>query len=471
MSYLKKIYRDKIEQIDKELKLPKGWNYFVKKEAEKDNLIIKTKGKCICGNCKTEFKSKKKINEIEKCPKCKKEYLIKRSNYKWHDFEDRTLVLLDRLDEDWIIRLFVIKSRYANGVMHHSKAIEYGRVILPEDLNFVNNRVYCGMYGCEKVYEYVSIKKWRQYHSGYQKLGTTGKLFPNNLKELFKDTQYKYSELWTLARKENIDITYYLKNNFKSTEMLIKMGLYKLALCPKTFNLQGNFEKIFGIGKDYYQFMKKYNLDIHELNILKLYKKRDIEKIKYLSQYRLNHLTKISKYINLDKFIEFSKNKQNFDMSIYADYIGFLEDLDLDLKNKRYLFPDDIKAEHDKYQSQVAIRGDEITKKNISKRYEELKKNIFYNSRYFIVPAKSLEDLEDESKQQSNCVRTYAKEYAKGNCDIYFMRENNEPNKSLVTVEVQNNKVIQSRIKYNKDINKKQQNFLDKWEEKILKSA
>lgn len=377
MSYLRKMYSDKIEQIDKELKFPKGWNYFVKGEAKKDNLIIKTKGKCICGNCKTEFKSKKKINEIEKCPKCKKEYLIKKSNCMWHDFEDRTLVLLDKLDEDWIIRLFVIKSRYANGVMHHSKEIEYGRVILPENLNFVNNRLYCGMYGCEKVREYVSIAKWRQYHNGYGELGTAGKLFSNNLKELFKDTQYKYSELWTLAKKENIDITYYLKNNFKSTEMLIKLGLYKLALCPKTFNRQGSFEKIFGIGKQYYQFMKKYNIDIDELNVLKLYKKKDIEKIKYLKQFRLNHLTKISKYIDLDKFIEFSKSTKNFDMGIYVDYIGFLEDLELDLKNKKYLFPKDIMAEHDKYQFQVNIRGDEITKKNITKRYEELKKIFF----------------------------------------------------------------------------------------------
>ena len=472
MAYLKKRYREIIERIDKELKLPKGWSYFVKKEAQKDNFIIKSKGICTCGNCKTEFKSEKKINEREKCPKCKKEYLIKRSNYQWHIFEPRTLILLDKLDENWIIRLFQMESRYVNGKVYHSKAAEYGRVILNEKLEFVNNRLYSGMWGYGKVNTYAEVKAWREYKSSYQSLSTYGKVFHNNLKELFKDTEYKYSQLWTLAKKEDeIDLSYYLNNNFPSTEMLIKMGLYKLALCPKTFNKKGSFEKIFGINKCYYNFMKKNNIDIDEINILKLYKRKDIKKIKYLKQFRLEHLAKISKYMTLDKFIEFAISKRKFDMDMYSDYIGFLEDLELDLKDKSNLFPEDVKAEHDKYQEQVAVRSNEITKRNIEKRYKQLEENIFSNNKYFIIPAKSIEALEDESKQQRNCVRTYAKRYSKGECDIYFMRERNNPNKSLVTVEVKNNKVVQSRIKCNKDINKSQQKFLDKWEDKILNVA
>ena len=472
MAYLLKKYRVLLEKIDRDLKLPTGWNSFVKKETEKHSLIIKTKGKCTCCNCNTEFKSKKKINDVEKCPKCKGEYLIKRSNYKWHEFEPRRLVLLDKLEDRWIIRLFEIHSNYRNGKMHHTGAIEYGRVDVSNDLNFVNNRVYCGMYGTEKVRTYEDIKSWRLYHSGYRKLSVSGKLFYKNLKELFKETEYKYSQLWTLAKKEdNIDIIYYLKNNLPGTEFLIKMGLYKLALCPKTFNKKGCFENRFGINKEYYYFMKKYNLDIDELSILKLYKKKNIERIKYLKQFKQHHLDKISKYMSLDTFIEFAQNKERFDIGIYSDYIGFLEDLELDLKNKKYLFPDDIKLEHDKYQAQVEVRGDEIIKKRIAKRYKELQRNIFSNNIYLIKPAGSIKELEDESKQQKNCVRTYAKKYSRGDCDIYFMREKNKPDTSLVTVEVNNNRIVQSRTKCNNSITKIQKRFLDKWEETILNAA
>ena len=87
------------------------------------------------------------------------------------------------------------------------------------------------------------------------------------------------------------------------------------------------------------------------------------------------------------------------------------------------------------------------------------------------MPAPNLKALQDESKQQNNCVRTYAEKYADGTCDIYFMRDIQNPKKSLVTVEVKNNKVVQSRIKNNNDPNEKQLKFLDRWENIILKGA
>lgn len=471
MGYLKKEYRKIAEKMDKELRLPRDWSRFVKKEATKDGLIIKTKGICTCSNCKNQFKSKKRINEKEKCPKCKNEYLIKRNNYMWHSFKPRRLILMNKMEDSWVIRLFEVHSWYANGKIGHTGAIEFGRIVLSKGLHFVNNRLYCCSYGNEKVRTYEEIKKWRLYRNGYDKLNSEGKMYYNNLKELFKDTEYKYSQLWNLAKKENIDITYYLDNNLPSTELLIKMKLYKLALCPKTFNKQGNFEERFGIGKEYYEFMKKYNIDIDELYVLNLYKKKDIEKIRYLKMYKIEHLKKIAKYMAMDKFIEFAKSKNEFDMQIYIDYIGFLEDLQIDPKNKKYLFPEDINKEHDKFEKQVEIKKDGIVKRKIGERYKELQKNIFSNNKYFIVPAKSVNELEDESKQQNNCVRIYAERYSKGNCDIYFMREKDKPEKSLVTVEVQRNKVVQSRIKNNKDINKIQKNFLDKWEDKVLNVA
>ena len=51
------------------------------------------------------------------------------------------------------------------------------------------------------------------------------------------------------------------------------------------------------------------------------------------------------------------------------------------------------------------------------------------------------------------------------------MRDINERNKSLVTVEVKNNRVVQSRIKNNYDPDDKQIKFLQKWEQNVLKGA
>lgn len=472
MSYLKVKYRKIINEIDQKLKLPKGWEKFVENEVKKDNFIIKKKGKCICGNCQNEFKSDKKVNEIERCPKCKMKYLVKRSNYKWHNFKSRKLVLLDRFEDDWLIRLFSVESYYINGKIRRSEVVEYGRILVNNNLNFVNNRFYRGMYGYEKIKVYEDIKGWREYSSWYKSLSASGKLFSGNLKRLFENTEYKYSQLWTLAQKEDdIDIRYYLNNNLPSTEMLIKMKLYKLALCPKTFNRPGSFEKRFGLDKSYYKFMKRYNIDVDELNVLKIYKKKDIKKIRYLSNFNSKHLKRISKYMSLDKFIKYVKQINGIDMQTYYDYIGFLEDLELNLKNKKYLFPENIKEAHDKYEKQIQIRGEDVIEKNISKRYKELERNRFSDNKYFITPARSIGELEDESKQQNNCVRTYAKGYSKGECDIYFMREENLPSKSLVTVEVQDNQIVQSRTKFNYNTDREQQRFLKRWEYEILNAA
>ena len=103
------------------------------------------------------------------------------------------------------------------------------------------------------------------------------------------------------------------------------------------------------------------------------------------------------------------------------------------------------------------------------KRSKELAKNTFKDNKFIVLPAKSIKDLQNESSQQNNCVRTYAEKYAEGICDIYFLRNVDNPKKSLVTVEVKNSKVVQSRIKNNKQPTDKQLQFLKNWEQNVLK--
>lgn len=473
MAYLKKEYVNLLKRIDNELKLPKGWQHFVEKESAKQNLIIKSKGICTCNNCKTQFKSNKKINDIEKCPNCKNEYLIKRSTYQYHLFEN-DLILVQKLDDKLVIRLFEIFTRYGGkqNETYHSSAAEYGRIILQDRLEFVNDRVVSGMWGNQTVCHTREGKKWRIYNKYYSRLSAVGKIYYKNLKEVFKNTEYKYSQLWTLAAKEDeLDLCYLLNSNLTVLELLIKMKLYKLALCPRTFNIKGSFEKRFGVNKSYYNFMKKNNIDIDELNVLKIYKTKNIENIRYLTKFRLDNLIELKKYVSLDEFIKYSKENKTFDLRLYLDYLGFLKTLKLDLKNKQFLFPEDLALKHDEYEKQIKIRKNTEISKKIGRRYKRLNKNSYSNNTYCIIPAKDINDLEEESRQQKNCVRTYAEKYAKGECDIYFMRKKDNINKSLVTVEVKNNEIVQSRGKCNQDITSQQKMFLDKWQKEILNAA
>lgn len=102
----------------------------------------------------------------------------------------------------------------------------------------------------------------------------------------------------------------------------------------------------------------------------------------------------------------------------------------------------------DKYLLKNNAKGKQSNK---IEEYKQLKQNTYSNKKYIVMPAESFISLEDESTQQNHCVRNYAEKYAKGKCDIYFMREASTPNKSLVTIEVKERKIVQSRTK-NKEI-------------------
>ena len=255
------------------------------------------------------------------------------------------------------------------------------------------------------------------------------------------------------------------------------MKLYNLALRTKELNCGKSFKGIFGVAKTFYSFMKKHNITYTQLKLLRLLQEENFEKIKYLEKYvsfydNTNNLEEISKYISLNRFIEYSKmQKEKVDLALYIDYLRFAKELGFDLKNNRYAFPKNLKEAHDELEKQYEIHCDEIMKKAIRKRGRELSTNIYKNNKFIILPAFTLKSLQNESKQQNNCVRTYAKKYAKGVSDIYFMRNITNIRKSLVTVEVQENEVVQSRIKNNKKPNKEQLNFLNKWEQKVLKGV
>ena len=474
MAYLKKKYRILMERIDKELRMPQGWYFFVKKQKEKQNFIIKTKGKCTCRNCNTEFETNKKINEYDKCPKCHNTYLIKQSNYSFHIFED-VLVLLDRLEDKWVIRLFEIFTRYTKNEIYHSKPAEYGRIVIDKDMKnvmeFANDRAVGTMWGELFINHTKTGKKWRWYNKYYRSLDTYGKVYDKNLEELFKNTELKYSQLWKIAKEnDEIDIKYHLLNNFPSTELLAKMGLYKLAVCSGDFNKGKSFKERFGVDKSYYEFMKKNNINRNELNILKMYKKPN-ENIKVLSKFYISDLEKVKKYVSIEKFAEYAKNKRNFDIQMYIDYLGFLEKLKMDLKDKKYLFPKNLKEKHDEYSRQILIKNNAKVNRAINRRYKQLKQNTYSNKKYIVMPAESFISLEDESTQQNHCVRNYAEKYAKGKCDIYFMREASTPNKSLVTIEVKERKIVQSRTKNNGNPNNNQIRFLNNWEKEVLNKA
>lgn len=80
----------------------------------------------------------------------------------------------------------------------------------------------------------------------------------------------------------------------------------------------------------------------------------------------------------------------------------------------------------------------------------------------FIYP-KCIQDIKDESVQMSNCVSSYVQKVIDKQCDILFLRYKDSPDKSLVTIEVRNGKIVQALQRYNHPLTREQQEAVDKW--------
>ena len=86
--------------------------------------------------------------------------------------------------------------------------------------------------------------------------------------------------------------------------------------------------------------------------------------------------------------------------------------------------------------------SEDLFKKRIRKNYE-----CTFGDYQFIYPS-CTQDIKDEAVAQNNCVASYIDQVINGECHIMFLRKKDSPEKSLVTIEIRDNKIIQARRKY-----------------------
>lgn len=106
---------------------------------------------------------------------------------------------------------------------------------------------------------------------------------------------------------------------------------------------------------------------------------------------------------------------------------------------------------------------EDIFKKRIDKSLE------FTFKDYIFIYPDSTEDIKTEAVRQNNCVASYIDKVIDGKCHILFMRRKNEPDESLVTLEVRNNYIVQAKRRFNDPVTKEDQEAIDKWNKKFSK--
>ncbi len=471
MAYMNKQLCHYVELADKKFKIPSSFNKFIERQKVLENLILKNHEYGFCTYCKKRFVVQKKINQKAMCPYCHKSYLIKRFDLKNYE-NKKDLILLDKVEDKFVLRIFELYSTYiyiSKEFEHY--CTEYKRIFFDENnyIQIVEGDNVARFMNRKSVLHNFKRTCWKKKEFKWYSDYDNGIICPYNIKNLLKNTKYQYCQLWKFVRKIKvfslIDLFQTcLGNNYIAFELLVKMKLYNLAFQSHLFYGK-TFEERFGVSKEFLPFMQKYNIEYDELQVLKYCKITNIKLIRSLIGCR--DISWLNSHIDLLTAWKFGLLSHN-NIHEYVDYLGFAIQLGYNLKDKKILYPANLRKEHDKLQKEIITVKNKENSRLLKERYNLLKKNIYKSKHFIIYPVHSSNELIIESQQQNNCVKTYVEKVALAKCDIYFMRKSSTPSESLVTVEVRGNKIVQAKIKNNQEPTKEQWEFLNVWQKKIL---
>ena len=194
----------------------------------------------------------------------------------------------------------------------------------------------------------------------------------------------------------------------------------------------------------------------------------------------LNFLNKLE---NGKKVEDFERLKA-YRVSMWLDYVEAAEACGYDLSVHNVLFPKDLKIAHDeavavreqvRFENEKKSQAEKLRKEqdalndknnSYAKRYKKLQKAYEYSDgKYCVVIPKGATEIVLEGIALSHCVGGYAERHIKGKTTILFMRNVENTEEALVTIELNEESltVIQAHGKKNRDPSDEEQAFIDKW--------
>lgn len=288
--------------------------------------------------------------------------------------------------------------------------------------------------------------------------------------KVLKELGLQYCQYFEFRKYRNTNIIDYvnLYRDLPKIELLVKAGYISFVKSARLLNLNGkNFEQIFGVSLYWQPYVKKGQISILDIRIIQKFDVKSYEHL--LGMRKATKYKMVPEEIRKTKrFCEYIHTASDY---LYQDYLRWCEELGYPLSEARYLYPKNLREAHDQMQKEVEKKEKKLQSKAFKEFYEVLKKYIYENGDYIIIPAKSQDELIKESKELCHCVRTYADQMAKKETAIFFLRKAEEKDRPLYTIELKQNKIIQARGKNNCSLDPDAKAFVQKWERKYKLSG
>ena len=491
------------QKLPYSVKWPTKLKQYLNDEINYPIIYNRFKKEAHCLSCGKDYKysNRYRADDYETCPYCGK----RRATWPHtrNMIVDRTLIFATHTDKDIRIAVASVFYKYVSEDWNHIKDIK-AEISIDEVLYFSRDKQeawYQNWWNRSPKEQFrkdtgkgirtfipAELRRYQcSMHTSVQDALSNGFLKYANIK--IHDA-YDESHLMKLI---------YVYSKYPQAEYLKKLG-YEGIIYDRIYNQANHIkvnwrgdslEKMLGITKTeisklnqwgykitdnigIYKFLKKYQAKISKKNM-------DAFNSVFLSvSDYLREFTKDENPIKISEYIAKQKELDNNRLIVYdyKDYLKQLKELGYPLE-EYYLYPKNLEAAHAKMTNEMNRRRDEEKRKRIElqeKGYREILKKIkklTYSSENLVIrPVNSIEELNIEGMKMHHCVATYGNKVVAEKCYIFTVRNINEPDEPLATLELSQNKkrIIQLRGKHNAVVSDDIEAFCNYWLKHIVNS-
>lgn len=462
-----------------------------------------------CTHCKQSFKTDglRRHNTQARCPMCQSKCTVKGANYgrsrmidevyfvyyEKSVFNPKAIVARGiyavrdyRFDYRHVETQFKVKAMY---VFEPGNSISISRSVY-------YSGAWHGKYGECRAGEWERCKSVFSEASKDHLSNIPSFCSYDSIEQAVKDTPFSWSGYESYLYADMVKF-FDLYAKYPCVEYLTKLGF--TSLVQDKLNGERTYSAINWRGKNLFKVLKitkkelneiksqKINLDFLSLKIFQIGKKDgsnlsivEAHKMALSYSYYFRELEKTLAHINsslrkannyLNK--QHEKDSRNYysvqsALTAWRDYVADCITLEMDLNDEQVLYPRNLHNAHQNTIKQIKVKADEKLNEEIRKRLKSLEKYRFEYQGLIIRPVISTNELIAEGKALHHCVGTYADRYAKGETNIFVIRNTSSLDKPFYTVEIRKNKIFQVRGKNNCSSDESVSSFIEAYKREKL---
>lgn len=409
-----------------------------------------------------------KDGTVHTCDGCHRRFTVQRYS-KIEPVKDYIVKFESNRRHELIVRYFYLmrdikKSRYGYDEIH--SVIEIGRMNKKYEIGIKRNTSRT-MQGYIYHSFWNNYEDWRKDCSDFWRSYPTDHVYMPKLAKVMKDTGYEYSG-FSEAIKLGFGLLFYLfiYDRCPVVERLVKSNATRFIKAMRTYLYDHYITTLNKATKKQISQIIKNDLDPGEAETLIAanVSNPDIDLIRMIvSTYFFDGYESAKKVKHVLKYIYDCNNhsRRKFNYRDYRDYIEMSQAIGAEVDK----YPNDFWKVHD--EAEKEFRTDRnanydrlIKERNTDKEVNRLK---YSSKKYLIRPVEGLDELFNESKELHHCVRTYARDVAFGDTNIFFVRKTDNSEEPFVTLELKDKRVVQCRAKYNARPSDEAISFVNSW--------